>query len=154
YETYSNNPFHSGLVSVSYQSTIVIYNGLQRNDNSIGLATPRRVPTLKPTADSVRYFIPVGPEALTTTRLKYALKALPPRQRLTMDREIGRKERDLQLLPANTLMDTIAIISGKNPMMVRGFEAEMELYKRPLSERINGSYIRSELKKELEIRDI
>lgn len=154
YETYINNPFHQGLVSVSYQSNIVIDNGFQRNDNSIGLAATRRVPTIKAKDDSVRYFIPMGPDELNTTRLKYAIKAFPPRQDLKMDREIARKERDLQLLQANTLMDTIAIISGKNPMMVRGFEAEMELYKRPLSERINVSYIRSELKKELEIRDI
>ncbi|MGV3761704.1 ATP-binding protein [Parapedobacter sp.] len=154
YETYINNPFHQNLVSVSYQSNIVIDNGFQRNDNSIGLAATRRVPTIKAKDDSVRYFIPMGPDEFNTTRLKYAIKAFPPRQDLKMDREIARKERELQLLQANTLMDTIAIISGKNPMMVQGFEAEMELYKRPLSERINVGYIRSELEKELVVRDI
>ena len=154
YETYINNPFHQNLVSVSYQSNIVIDNGFQRNDNSIGLAATRKVPTIKAKDDSVRYFIPMGPDEFNTTRLKYAIKAFPPRQDLKMNREIARKERELQLLQASTLMDTIAIISGKNPMMVRGFEAEIELYKRPLSERINVGYIRSELEKELEVRDI
>src|SRR5690606_16342107 len=76
------------------------------------------------------------------------------RQDIRMNREIARKEQQLQLLEANTLMDTIAILSGKNPMMVQGFEAEMELYKRPLSERVNVAYIRSELEKELKNRDI
>ncbi len=71
-----------------------------------------------------------------------------------MNQEIARKERELQLLQANTLMDTIAIISGKNLMTVQGFEAEAELYKRPLSERINVGYIQSELEKELALRDI
>ncbi|MEC3880652.1 ATP-binding protein [Parapedobacter sp. 10938] len=154
YETYINNPRHQGLVSVSYQSNIVIDNGFQRNDNSIGLSAIREVPTIKAKDDSVRYFIPMGPDAFNTTRLKYAIKAFPPRQDLKMNREIARKEQELQLLQANTLMDTIAIISGKNPLMVQGFEAEMELYKRPLSERVNVGYIRSELKKELEVRDI
>ncbi len=154
YETYINNPHHQGLVSVNYQSNIVIDNGFQRNDNSIGLSATRKVPTIKAKDDSVRYFIPMGPDAFNTTRLKYAIKAFPPRQDLKMNREIARKERELQLLQANTLMDTIAILSGKNPFMVQGFEAEMELYKRPLSERINVGYIRSELEKELEVRDI
>ena len=154
YETYINNPIHQGLVSVSYQSNIVIDNGFQRNDNSIGLAATRKVPTIEAKDDSVRYFIPMGPDAFNTTRLKYAIKAFPPRQDLKMNREIARKERELQLLQANTLMDTIAIISGKNPLMVQGFEAEMELYKRPLSERVSVSYIRSELEKELDVRDI
>src|SRR3546814_12086267 len=96
----------------------------------------------------------MGPDAFNTTRLKYAIKAFPPRQDLKMNREIARKERELQLLQANTLMDTIAIISGKNPLMVQGFEAEMELYKRPLSERVSVSYIRSALEKELDGRNI
>src|SRR3546814_547913 len=96
----------------------------------------------------------MGPDAFNTTRLKYAIKAFPPRQDLKMNREIARKERELQLLQANTLMDTIAIISGKNPLMVQGFEAEKELYKRPLSERVSVSYIRSELEKESDVRDI
>src|SRR5690606_14922962 len=154
YETYINNPLHQGLVSVSYQSNIVIDNGFQRNDNSIGLAATRKVPTIKAKDDSVRYFIPMGPDAFHTSSIKYAIKALPPRQDVKMNGEIARKERELQLLQANTLMDTIAIISGKNPLMVQGFEAEMELYKRPLSERVNVSYIRTELEKELKGRDI
>src|SRR5690606_37448240 len=114
----------------------------------------RRVPMVGAKDDSVRYFIPMGPDAFNTTRLKYAIKAFGPRQDLKVNREIARKERELQLLQANTLMDTIAIISGKNPLMVQGFEAEMELYKRPLSERINVGYIRTEMEKELQARDI
>jgi len=153
YETYINNPQHQDLVSISYQSNIVIDNGFRRNDNSIELSATRKVPTIKAKDDSVRYFIPM-PDAFNTTRLKYAIKAFPPRQDVKMDREIARKERELQLLQANTLLDTIAIISGKNPLMVQGFEAEMELYKRPLSERVNVSYIRTELEKELKARDI
>ena len=153
YETYINNPRYQDLVSVSYQTNVVIDNGFRRNDNSIGLSAVRRVPTIKAKDDSVRYFIPM-PEAFNSRSLKYAIKTFPPRQDLRMNREIAQKERQLQLLQANTLMDTIAIISGKDPSMVQGFEAEMELYKRPLSERINVAYIREELGKELEIRDI
>ena len=153
YETYINNPRYQDLVSVSYQTNVVIDNGFRRNDNSIGLSATRRVPTIKAKDDSVRYFIPM-PEAFSGTRLKYAIKTLPPRKDLKMNGEIARKERQLQLLQANTLMDTIAIISGKDPSVVQGFEAEIELYKRPLNERINVAYIREELGKELKTRDI
>src|SRR5690554_720954 len=153
YETYLNNSRYKDLVRVNFESNDVVDGGFLRKDNSIGLYAVRQVPPLKAKDDSVRYFI-LPPTAFRSNRLDYSIKALPPREDKEIRREIARKERQLQLLQANTLMDTIAIISGKNPMMVQGFEAEMELYKRPLSERINVDYIRSELEKELEVRDI
>src|SRR5690606_19380976 len=114
----------------------------------------RQVPLLKAKDDSVRYFIPLGPIAPGSSMLNYAIKVLPPRQDLKLKDEIARKERQLQLLQATTLMDTIAILSGKNPHIVEGFAAEMELYKRPLNQRIDVAYIKRELEKELSSRDI
>src|SRR5690606_8625781 len=86
--------------------------------------------------------------------LNYLIKALPPRQDLKLNGEIKRKEQQLQLLQASTLMDTIAILSGKNQQLVEDFAAEIELYKRPLSQRIDVSYIKNELEKELASRGI
>ena len=154
YETYINNPKYRHLVSVDYRSNVVIDNGFRRNDNSVGLSAIRRVPPIKAKDDSVRYFIPMGPNAVNSTRLNFAVKAFAPRQDLRMNREIAHKERQLKLLEANTLMDTIAILSGKNPQVVEDVAAEMELYRRPLSQRIDVAYIKSELERELSSRNI
>ncbi|MGK6350648.1 ATP-binding protein [Parapedobacter sp. DT-150] len=153
YETYLNNSPHQDLIRVDFQSNATVEGGFQRNDNSIGLYAIRQVPLLKPKDDSVRYFIP-GPITYGATKLNFAIEALPPRQDLKLSREITRKERQLQLLQASTLMDSIAILSGKNPQLVEDFAAERELYKRPLSERIDIAYIKEELQKELVNRDI
>jgi len=154
YETYINNPKHQHLVSIDYQSNIVIDNGFRRNDNSIGLSALRKVPLTKAKDDSVRYFIPLGPNAVNTTGLNYAIKAFAPRKDVKLTDEIRRKEQQLKLLQASTMMDTIAILAGKNPVLMQDYEAEMELYKRPLDQRIDVAYIKRELAKELRSRDI
>lgn len=157
YETYFNDARYQSLVRIDFQSNDIVDGGFRRNDNSIGLYAVQQVPLLKAKDDSIRYFIPLGPIAFGSTALKYlnyTIRALPPRENPRLRNEIARKERQLQLLQANTLMDTVAILSGKNPLLVQDFEAEMELYKRPLSERINVSYIKAELDKELLSRDI
>ncbi|GGH01056.1 hypothetical protein GCM10007415_41330 [Parapedobacter pyrenivorans] len=157
YETYFNDPRYQSLVRIDFQSNDIVDGGFRRNDNSIGLYAVQQVPLLRAKDDSIRYFIPLGPIAFGSTALKYlnyTIRALPPRENPRLRNEIARKERQLQLLQANTLMDTVAILSGKNPQLVQDFEAEMELYKRPFSERINVSYIKAELDKELLSRDI
>src|SRR5690606_36778349 len=63
-------------------------------------------------------------------------------------------ERQLQLLLGTTLMDTIAILGGKNPHIEEEFGAEIEVYERPFNERIDVAYIKRELEKELSSRDI
>src|SRR5690606_35410412 len=142
------------LLRVNFESNATVDGGFQRNDNVVGLYAIRQVPLIKAKDDSIRYFIPLGPIAPGSTELKYAIKVLPPRLDLKLKGEIARKERQLQLLQATTLMDTIAILSGKNPKIVEDFAAEMELYKRPLSQRIDVAYIKSELERELASRDI
>ncbi|PPL01950.1 two-component system, OmpR family, phosphate regulon sensor histidine kinase PhoR [Parapedobacter indicus] len=154
YETYLNNSRYKELLRVNFESNATVDGGFQRNDNVVGLYAIRQVPLIKAKDDSIRYFIPLGPIAPGSTELKYAIKVLPPRLDLKLKGEIARKERQLQLLQATTLMDTIAILSGKNPQIVEDFAAEMELYKRPLSQRIDVAYIKSELEKELSSRDI
>ncbi len=154
FETYLNDPRYRHLVRVNFQSNEIVDGGFQRNDNSIGLYAVQQVPLLKAKDDSVRYFIPGPPVAYGSTAVNYTVKALPPRQDLKLDSEINRRERQLKLLQANTLMDTIAILSGKNPQLIEDFEAEMELYKRPLNKRINFTYIKKELENELLSRDI
>ncbi|WP_090606328.1 sensor histidine kinase [Parapedobacter koreensis] len=154
YETYLNDSRYKDLVKVNFQTNATVNGVFQRNENLISLYAIQQVPLLKAKDDSMRYFIPVGPVAYNAEILNYAIKTLPPRQDLKLKNEILRKERQLQLLEATTLMDTIAILSGKNPQLVEDFAAEIELYKRPLSQRIDVGYIKSELEKELLSRDI
>ncbi|WP_257669460.1 sensor histidine kinase [Parapedobacter tibetensis] len=154
FETYIKNPRNRHLVEVDFGFKSVIDGGFQRNDNTVGIYATKQVPIRKAQDDSVRYLILLGANPFGTERVDYTYKALPPRQDLKLNSEIDRKERQLRLLQANTLMDTIAILSGKNHKLVEDFAAELELYKRPLSERINVGYIKKELQKELVSRDI
>ncbi len=156
YETYLNNSRYQELVRVNFQfqSNTIADGGFQRNDNVVGLYAVRQVPLVRAKDDSIRYFVPLGPISPGSTLLNYAIKTLPPRQDLKLKNEIVHKERQLQLLQATTLMDTIAILSGKNPLIVEDFAAEIELYKRPLNQRIDATYIKSELEKELSSRGI
>jgi len=155
YETYIMDPRYRGLVRVNFESNNIVDGTFHRNDNTIGLYAIKQVPLRKAKDDSVRYFIPLVPTSGNVSmNLNYLIKALPPRQDLKLNGEIKRKEQQLQLLQASTLMDTIAILSGKNQQLVEDFAAEIELYKRPLSQRIDVSYIKNELEKELASRGI
>ncbi len=154
FETYIKDPKNRDWVEVDFGYNAMIDGGIQRNDNTVRVYAIRQVPMRKPQDDSVRYLLLLGADPFATPRLSYSYTALPPRQDLKLNPEIARKERQLKLLQANTLMDTIAILSGKNPQVVEDFAAEIELYKRPLSQRINVAYIKSELEKELLSRNI
>ncbi|SFC40252.1 two-component system, OmpR family, phosphate regulon sensor histidine kinase PhoR [Parapedobacter composti] len=154
YETYINDARYRHLVRVNFQSNEVVDGGYHRSDNSVGLYAIRQVPLRKAKDDSVRYFIPLGPATYGSTDLNYAIKALPPRKDLKLNDDIARKEKQLKLLQASTLLDTIAIISGKNPRIIEDFAAEIELYKLPLNQRVNATYIKKELEKELVARGI
>src|SRR5690606_10648147 len=105
YETYLNNTRYKELLRVNFETNATVDGGFQRNDNVVGLYAIRQVPLRKAKDDSVRYFIPLGPIAPGSSMLNYAIKVLPPRQDLKLKDEIARKERQLQLLQATTLMD-------------------------------------------------
>lgn len=156
YETYIRDPRNRALVEVDLGYSTIIDGGIRRDDNTANLYAIKRIPLQKAKDDSVRYLVMLGANPFASRSLNYAytVKALPPRLDLKLNSEINRKEQQLKLLEANTLMDTIAILSGKNPQLVQDFAAEIELYKRPLSQRIDVSYIKSELEKELANRDI
>jgi len=156
YETYIKDPRNRSLVQVDLGYNSVIDGGIQRDDNTANIYAIKRIPMRKAQDDSVRYLVVLGANPFASRSLNYAytVKTLPPRQDLKLNGEIKRKEQQLQLLQASTLMDTIAILSGKNQQLVEDFAAEIELYKRPLSQRIDVSYIKNELEKELASRGI
>ncbi|MFC3197190.1 ATP-binding protein [Parapedobacter deserti] len=156
YETYIKDPANRTLVEVDLGYNYIIDGAIQRNDNTANIYAIKRIPMRKAKDDSVRYLVVVGTNSFASRSLNYAytVKTLPPRHDLKLKNEIALKERRLQLLQANTLLDTIAILSGKNPQLVKDYAAEIELAKRPLSQRIDVAYIKRELEKELGSRGI
>lgn len=154
YETYIKNPRNQEFLQVNVDINSVVDGTFQRSDNTVRVYATKPVPMQKAKDDSLRYLIILGPQRYAARSLNYTVKALPPRQDIKIEHQIGRLEQQLKLLQANTLLDTIAVLSGKDPLMVEGFAAEMELSKRPLNERINAAYIKNELEKELIKRDI
>lgn len=154
YETYINNRRNQEFLQVNVDINSVVDGTFQRNDNTVRVFATKPVPMQKAKDDSLRYLIILGTERYAARSLNYTVRALPPRQDIKIDLQVRRLERQLKLLQANTLLDTIAVLSGKDPLIVEGFAAEMELSKRPLDERINAGYIKAELQKELVKRDI
>lgn len=154
YETYINDQRNQEYVQVNVDINSVADGTFQRSDNTVRVYATKPVPLQKAKDDSLRYLIILGPERFATRSLNYTVKALPPRQDIEIEQQVNRLEQQLKLLQANTLLDTIAVLSGKDPLMVEGFAAEIELSKRPLTERINAVYIQRELKNELVKRDI
>lgn len=154
YETYIKNPRNQEFLQVNVDINSVVDGTFQRSDNTVRVYATKPVPMQKAKDDSLRYLLILGPQRYAARSLNYTVRALPPRHDIKIEQQIGRLERQLKLLQANTLLDTIAVLSGKDPLLVEGFAAEMELSKRPLNERINASYIKEELQNELIKRDI
>ena len=151
FETYINNPRNNDLVTLDIQRTGL--SGSIYQENLIELGATRKVPAVPAKDDSVRFLVVMDINPFTRNSFNDII-TLPPKTDTKLEREIRQLEQQLKLLQANTLMDTIAILSGKNPQLIEDFAAELELYKRPLSQRINVTYIKSELEKELLSRDI
>ena len=154
YETYIKDKRNQEYVQVNVDINAVADGTFQRSDNTVRVYATKPVPLQKAQDDSLRYLIILGQQRYAVRSLDYTVKALAPRQDIKIERQINRLEQQLKLQQANTLLDTIAVLSGKDPLVVEGFAAEMELSKRPLTERINATYIKSELQKELISRDI
>ncbi|WP_353183015.1 HAMP domain-containing sensor histidine kinase [Parapedobacter lycopersici] len=154
YETYIKDERNQEFLQVNVDVNSVADGTFQRSDNTVRVYATKPVPMQKAKDDSLRYLIILGQQRYAARSLNYTVKALPPRKDIKMERQIDHMEQQLKLLQANTLLDTIAVLSGKDPLMVEGFAAEIELAKRPFNERINAAYIKNELQRELIKRDI
>jgi len=154
YETYLADPRYRHLVRVNFETNNIVDGVFRRNDNTVGIYAIEKVPMRPAKDDSVRYFIPLGPADRYSMSLNYLIKALPPREDVKIYQEIKRKEQQLRLLQAKTRMDTLAVLSGNRHQLVEEYAAEIELYKRPLNQRIDIPFIKEELTRELTMRGI
>lgn len=152
FETFINIPRNRDLVTVTFKP-VRFGDGMVEHEIEVfaSRAAPRAV---RAKDDSLRYLVfqnisPYGPQALD-----FDVKVLPPRGDSRLEREIRGMERDLALLQAQTFLDTIAVMGGKNPTLFQNYSIEMELAQKPLSERIDINYIKSELTQELISRGI
>lgn len=152
FETFINIPRNRELVTVTFKP-VRFGDGMIEHEIEVfaNKTAPRAV---RARDDSLRYLVfqninPYGPLALD-----FDIKVLPPRGDARLEREIKGLERDLALLQAQTFLDTIAVMGGKNPALFQHYSIEMELAQKPLSERIDIHYIKEELTHELLIRGI
>lgn len=152
FETYINIPRNHNLVTVSFKP-VRFSDGMVEHDIEVFASRPA-AQVVRAKDDSLRYMVfktinPYGP--LT---LDFDIKVLPPRVDVRLEREIRSLERELALLQAQTFLDTIAVIGGKNPTLLQDYSIGMELAQKPLSERIDIQYIKGELTDELASRGI
>lgn len=153
YETYINNPKNNHLVSIDFG---VQRSGVGSNlyqENFIEVKALQALPMANAQDDSVRYLLLMDINPMTKSSLNNIV-TLPPKTDLSLERRLGTLERNLRLLQANTLVDSIAILGGKNPRAIEDFAISVELSKRPLNDRLDIVYIQSELKEELSLREI
>lgn len=150
YETFIKNRQNHHLVRVNY-NPVAFENGMVQHEVEV-YAIRSNVQIRKALDDSVRY---LGFHNITNPyQLDYNLEVLPPRNDIKIEREIRELEKELKLIQANTLLDTIAVLGGKNPAAFQDVAFGMELAKKPLNQRIDINYIKNELTEELASRGI
>lgn len=153
YETYINNSQNNHLVSIDFgvQRTGMGSNLYQ--ENFIEVKALKALPLAKAQDDSVRFLLLMDINPMTKIAVNNII-ALPPKTDLLLERRLKSLEQNLRLLQANTLVDSIAILGGKNPRVVEDFAISVELSKRPLNDRVDVVYLQQELKEELSLREI
>lgn len=149
YETYVRVQKNQDLVTVELKP-IHFQNGMVQQNIEV-YATRKADRIYRAKDDSVRF---LAFASLNPYHFDFNVEVLPPRKDLKMEREIKELEKELLLLQANTLMDTISILGGKNPNLLQDYTIAAELSSKPLSERIDIDYIHSLLKAELANRGV
>ncbi|MGJ1432268.1 sensor histidine kinase [Sphingobacterium spiritivorum] len=153
YETYIRRKKYNYLVK------LLISQGVYE-DNSIGnsievYAVGDKIARIAAKDDSCRYLAFLNPYELNS--LDFTIKTLPPKADMKIALRIHGLENKLklsQLDDASNLYDSIAVIGGKKNDVIEDFAASMELSKRPLKSRIDVSFLKKELTRELYNRDI
>lgn len=153
FETYIRNPQNNHLVSIGIGTSQTVGQGNFIQDNIINVSASRSMPVVPPKDDSVRFLLLVDFNPYTNQSLN-DIYTLPPRTDLVLENRLGQLEKEIKLFQAHSLTDTIAILGGKNPQLIEDFAVSVELSKRPLDQRLDFDFIRSEMEVELGLRDI
>ncbi len=153
FETYINNPQNNHLVSVDLGSQHLSGQNNLFRENYIEVSASKALPLVAPKDDSVRFLLLMDINPLTKQSINNII-ALPPRTDQALESKLHQLEKEVKLFQAHSLSDTIAILGGKNPQLIEDFAISVELSKRPLNQRLDFGFIKSEMEAELEIRDI
>lgn len=153
YETYINNPRNRHLVSVDVSFHQAGIDGSLIHENYIEVKARKALPMVQPKDDSVRYLLVMDINPFTNTSSNNIV-TLPPPTDHRLERNLADLEREAKLFQANSLMDSVAILGGKNPRLVEDFAISVELSKRPFGERVDIDFIKEALTEELQSRDI
>lgn len=153
YETYINNPLNNHLVSIDFGVQRTGVGSSLYQENFIEVKALKALPLVESRDDSVRFLLLMDINPMTKSSFNNIV-ALPPKTDLLLERRLRVLEQSLRLLQANSLVDTIAILGGKNPRAIEDFAISVELSKRPLYDRIDVGFIQQELKEELTLREI
>lgn len=154
YETYIRRKRYQSYIDFN---VVDKYLGEGYVDTDIELSATRQVPLVPAKDDSTRFVIPFfrnnQVEAMRTA-------TLIPRVNKERATELQELENQLVILnakklqQATTLFDTLAIIGGKSEDILKDIESSILLAKKPFRERLNVKYLKKELDRELNKRDI
>jgi len=154
YETYIRRKRYQSFINFNVDNK---YLGEGYFDTDIRLTATREVPLVPAKDDSTRFIIPYfrnnQVEAMQTA-------TLIPRVNSEISDQLQELERQLVMLnakklqQATTLFDTLAIIGGKSEHILKDVQSSMLLAKKPFRERLNIKFLKKELDRELNKRDI
>lgn len=153
YETYIRIPQNNHLVSIDFGVQRQGVDGTFLQENYIAVGSTRQLPMMPAQDDSTRFLVLMDINPLTNSSVNNIV-TLPPQTDVALERRLAALEQEARLLQANSLLDTIAILGGKNLRMVEDFAISAELSQRPLRQRLDITFIQEEVRNELENREI
>jgi len=147
YETYVKRTRYNDLVTIR-----ILPGEIDREvqNNMVEVYATKKIPTIPAKDDSTRYLA----FSNTYNVINWVVRALPPRADLKIAFQIHALEKQLQLNMAHNIIDSVAVIGGKNKELVTSIAAAEELSKRPFRDRVNFAYLQRELEIEFSKRDI
>ncbi|GHE40824.1 sensor histidine kinase [Sphingobacterium griseoflavum] len=147
YETYIKRTRYNDFVTIR-----ILPGEIDRDiqNNLVEVYATKKIPMIPAKDDSTRYLA----FSNTYNAINWVVRALPPRADLKIAFQIHALEKQLQLNTAQNIIDSVAVIGGKNKELVSSIAAAEELSKRPFRDRVNFAYLQRELEIEFNKRDI
>lgn len=160
FETYVRNKKNHSLITIDFEQTFddPSMPTLPTISTLVG-ARKRIQPMIKSKDDSVRFVIPIiDPFSMQAHSFRWA--TLPPKMDHEALRNIEELEQKIQKLNfrklsiATNLIDTIAILGGKDNKVMADISTSLAMSKRPLKERIKPDIALHYIQEELDRRGI
>ncbi|SFS61603.1 two-component system, OmpR family, phosphate regulon sensor histidine kinase PhoR [Sphingobacterium wenxiniae] len=154
YETYVRRKRYQELLGFNVFTNYVDGTYIEAD---IEVFAKRKIPTIPSKDDSTRFVIPIMQNgqvvAIQTATLMPKVNSKIAFDIHALDKQLAEFNAR-RFEGAESLFDTLAIIGGKSMTILQDIEYAPELAKRPFQERLNITYLRNELAKELSKRSI